>query len=351
MVRVWVLIALAAAACGGADRGYVECVDDTSCDRFDDGRCLENDLTGHRFCAYPDGACSSGMRWSDLNVEDSVSGACVGALDASVPDALIDATPVDAPQGSWSTPPIRLPFGYDDYNFRGPAISDDGHEAFFFGPRADKIGIDNLWTATRESVDTDTWSVAAYVENVNGAEAAEQYPYVSASGLELFYSRDNVLLVSKRATTSTPFQGPSLAGFSGTEPVLSEEDLVVYYFDSAASCPSNTCRYKRTRSNTSSPWSDATLVQFPGAYEHVQVSRDGHRVLLSGVTSGAPVAIASRPSVDGNWSTAEPIPEFATMTAIKIARWGYHETEMYLVMPYLIPVDDPDEIYVSRLIP
>jgi len=84
------LCSLALAACGGGDSDFVECRDDQSCDRFTGGKCLVNDATGHKFCAYPDANCESGMRWSDLDVEESIGGECV-ADDAS--DAGVDAMP------------------------------------------------------------------------------------------------------------------------------------------------------------------------------------------------------------------------------------------------------------------
>lgn len=82
---------------------FIECRDDTSC--YEGGRCIENPVTEHTFCAYPDGACPSGLRWSDLDVEQSISGTCVveAAPDANgdaMPDAMvdggIDAMPPDA---------------------------------------------------------------------------------------------------------------------------------------------------------------------------------------------------------------------------------------------------------------
>jgi sugar lactone lactonase YvrE len=54
------------------------------------GECLVNPETGHQFCAYPDMSCPDGMRWSDLDVEDGISGMCV---DIDEPDAGVDAPP------------------------------------------------------------------------------------------------------------------------------------------------------------------------------------------------------------------------------------------------------------------
>jgi hypothetical protein len=72
---------------------FIECVDATSCDRFSGGQCVVNEDTGHRFCAYPDEDCPSGMQWSDRDVETPISGTCVALVDGEAPDA---STPVDA---------------------------------------------------------------------------------------------------------------------------------------------------------------------------------------------------------------------------------------------------------------
>lgn len=76
------------AGCPGP-RDFVECEDDTSCGLRVGGKCLVNPDTDHQFCAYPDSACPNGMRWSDFDVEDSISGECV----AGGPDAGPDSTP------------------------------------------------------------------------------------------------------------------------------------------------------------------------------------------------------------------------------------------------------------------
>jgi len=82
-------------------RHPIECADDTSCGLAVGGHCLVNPDTGNQFCAYPDADCPNGMRWSDYDVEASISGTCVvqGGPDAGVdapPDASVDARVPDA---------------------------------------------------------------------------------------------------------------------------------------------------------------------------------------------------------------------------------------------------------------
>ena len=62
----------------------VQCVEDANCNRFSGGFCHTNIETGNRWCKYPDSECSSGYRYSDLDVGDGVSATCVAA-DPYVP--------------------------------------------------------------------------------------------------------------------------------------------------------------------------------------------------------------------------------------------------------------------------
>lgn len=84
------LTALALAACSGP-RDFVECVDQTSCGLAVGGQCLENPATGHQFCAYPDQGCMGGLRWSDYDVEEPISGQCVEVPDGGT-DGVVDTT-------------------------------------------------------------------------------------------------------------------------------------------------------------------------------------------------------------------------------------------------------------------
>lgn len=89
------IIALGLAACPGP-RDFIECVDQTSCGLAAGGQCLVNPATGHQFCAYPDSSCPGGFRWSDYDVESSISGTCV----SQDTDAGIDAPAIDATDGA-----------------------------------------------------------------------------------------------------------------------------------------------------------------------------------------------------------------------------------------------------------
>jgi hypothetical protein len=88
------VIALALAACPTTRPAFVECEDHSSCGLRADGECRVHLETGHQFCVYPDARCASGWRWSDLDVEASISGRCV---EVDVP--IIDANDSDVDAG------------------------------------------------------------------------------------------------------------------------------------------------------------------------------------------------------------------------------------------------------------
>lgn len=106
MNRCYPLIALAlggvALAGCPTSPAYIECEDDTSCGLAVGGHCLPNPATGHQFCQYPDGTCPGGFRWSDHDVEESISGTCVADMRDGGVDA-IDA-PIDAPINDGTIP-------------------------------------------------------------------------------------------------------------------------------------------------------------------------------------------------------------------------------------------------------
>lgn len=67
--------------------GNVQCTDDANCNSSAGGACLENPATGNQWCAYPDGECPSGSRWSDQDVGDGLGGRCVSDDVDPPPDA------------------------------------------------------------------------------------------------------------------------------------------------------------------------------------------------------------------------------------------------------------------------
>lgn len=88
----WCLVVVASAACSGPVNA-VPCEQDSNCDLTSGGRCVEA-TSGTQWCAYPDGECPAGLRFSDQSVGDGLAGDCVE--QGSSVDAGIDMAP-DAP--------------------------------------------------------------------------------------------------------------------------------------------------------------------------------------------------------------------------------------------------------------
>src|SRR5262249_46890452 len=63
---------------GCGSRKDVPCHDSTDCDLSSGGICLAV-TGGSQWCAYPDSMCSSGFRFSDLDVGDGLGGTCTDA--------------------------------------------------------------------------------------------------------------------------------------------------------------------------------------------------------------------------------------------------------------------------------
>jgi TolB protein len=88
LVVIAQVVAVSAGVLGCDSRGdFIECRDATSCGLRPGGQCLVNAATDNQFCAYPANDCPSGLRWSELDVESSISGECVAAADGGVADA------------------------------------------------------------------------------------------------------------------------------------------------------------------------------------------------------------------------------------------------------------------------
>ncbi len=68
-----IVVSLLVAGCPG--RENVQCEEDTDCDLSAAGVCTLAP-TGNKWCAYPDPACPTGMRFSDQDVGDEIGGTC-----------------------------------------------------------------------------------------------------------------------------------------------------------------------------------------------------------------------------------------------------------------------------------
>jgi len=98
-VRVASVLLLAALS-GGAGcvtRSSVQCIDESSCNLAAGGACVST-ASGNQWCAYPDALCPSGLRFSDYDIGDGLTGTCVSDqdTDAGDVDGGSDGAPGDA---------------------------------------------------------------------------------------------------------------------------------------------------------------------------------------------------------------------------------------------------------------
>ncbi len=69
----------------GSESADVECLEHANCNLESGGLCVEYRPTGHKWCQYPDESCDTGMRWSDFDTGDGLSGICVDSPDGGAP--------------------------------------------------------------------------------------------------------------------------------------------------------------------------------------------------------------------------------------------------------------------------
>ena len=74
---------VALVGCGDNGNKVFECATDSNCDRHTGGDCVVAP-SGSSWCAYPDNACATGLRYEEIEVGDGLAGMCVGS---SVADA------------------------------------------------------------------------------------------------------------------------------------------------------------------------------------------------------------------------------------------------------------------------
>jgi len=353
------VLAVGLAACGTESPSYIECRDDTSCDRFADGRCIVNPATGNQFCAYPDEDCASGMQWSDLDVEESISGTCVadGGVDGGLtdgdpsPDASVPDATTDADTRTWSEPSILANVnttGQEHY----PAITDNGLELYFsrFNTGAP---YGEIYVARRTST-SQPFNAPTAVTEVNGTNTNEISAFPSHDGLELFTSRAGLITRSTRSSPAALWSAPVDTGLTSTFATLSADDLTMYM---VSTCPAEVnggfgpCLWTSTRSARGAAWPARTHVPWPSAlqWNSASVSTDGLRMLLGSPFSGSQVraALSSRDSTSDAWGPVSVLDALALETTNQELRWNASETEIYLVADPAASGVGGFDIYVS----
>jgi hypothetical protein len=293
-------------------------------------------------------ACTGGDTFTSFDASDDDAATVDGSPldpDATTPDAMpIDAAPIDAVSGTWGTPQ-SLALNTDESETMAKAAP-SATELYFASPPNTGTVVLDLYYVTRTGPSFDWGGSRTGVGALNTTET-ETEPVVSADGLEMIFRRGATLYSSKRATTGSAWGAATTTGLSGSRPDLLADGLTLYYRDTSATCPVQTCRVKVTRSSPTAAWGDPVVesVSNTGEYQFVDFSGDGLRAMLSGPisTTVAPIAIASRATRTDAWGAPVVLSDLALYTGIRWAHWSWDETEMYLGF-----TTGGSDIYVSR---
>jgi TolB protein len=216
------LLAVALGGTGLACPNYaaVQCQTDPNCNLTTGGVCAVAG-TGNHWCAYPDGACPSGFRFSDRDVGDGLAGSCVASLDAGIDapvDAPIDTKPDAAIDGDTS-PRCRVAF---EDGIRGSFPGDGSREVWIantdgtgfvnvsnnpaddFGPSWAPNGLRIAFASNRRGLETqhrDRYDI--FVVNIDGTGLANltegsfssTAPVWSPDGTRIAFTRSGKLWV------------------------------------------------------------------------------------------------------------------------------------------------------------
>lgn len=344
-----VLAAMAAvlAACGG--RLNVECEQDSNCNTAGGGVCTTNASTGSRWCAYPDPNCPSGVRFSDLDVGDGVSGECVDSYG----DAGIDGQPGQDAALKWSEPTLLANVNTDAEE-RFPAPSKNGLE-LYFARLSTNAPYGEIFVARRSST-AQAFGAPSALTEVNGANSNEIFAVPSHSGLELFVSVAAEIFVYTRASAASQYANPVTTGIIANFVSLSADDLTMYF---VARCPmgvhngTGPCFWYSKRTAVGAAWSPPVNQPLDGTsqWSSEATSGDGLRLLVSAnySASGVPVAEQSRAAQTEGWSNTTVISTLALESTNKDARWNADGTEIFLSANPVTSSSTRHDIYVSVL--
>jgi hypothetical protein len=219
------LTLLAAGLCSCFVPFEVECGVDAHCDRFPGGLCHTNPLTERRWCSYPDPACSTGYRYSDLDVGDGVSAACTGEPPARCNPTAEFSEPVLVP---------NINSSFDD------SMSMSRDELTVYIQRVPIMLLASTRRSTAEEFPPPT--IDPTLAAVISAEGTEYLPSLSADGRLLYFHRQISpgaprMFVAARASQGDAFDEGSLIAIgsyapeAALGPAVASDGQVLYWND------------------------------------------------------------------------------------------------------------------------
>lgn len=170
-------------ACGGSSAA-VQCDKDPSCDLSSGGRCTVSP-GGSRWCAYPDGTCPSGFRFSTFQTGEGLAGVCVAPLPSdagndvppagmSCKRAVVFADSVYAQGGGHSEIWLSNLDGTNPINLSNSAATDDSP---VWSPSGEKIAFSSDRGSTTNPSHFDIYTV-----NSDGSGAINLTPGSASLG-------------------------------------------------------------------------------------------------------------------------------------------------------------------------
>lgn len=356
----------------GTSSNAVECEESANCNLEAGGACVEYTPSGHKWCQYPDVTCDSGMRWSDFDTGDDLSGVCVDASGGA--DAGVDASPVDAaiadasvldatPDAAPFPPDAEIPPDADTREWQPPVlvanvnttgaeaspdISANGLELYF-----NRVGssMNDIYVATRASTNADFGTpVAVSAVNTSGQEIA---PCISSDGLELYIGRIGTgIVVAKRSSPGAAWGTPTAIGVGSAfaaRPSITGDGLTLFFNDDDSGFEI----YKTTRPNKMAPWETPEVVSYPGTatYRDADISADGRGLLLSfpELLANTDVLASWRDDVGDGWVTLEVIPSLLDETLHpRNASWNEDASEIYITQDKSSTDFSDTNIWVTR---
>jgi Tol biopolymer transport system component len=247
----------------------------------------------------------------------------------SIDGAAIDAT-TETGCTPFSTPVLVAGVSTSDSEF-SPALTADELQLFFHGSsRAGTLGSDDIYRATRPSLDQPFDSGSVVLElSTSGAEGA---PDLTPDGLTVYFSSgrsggvgSNDIWVAKRPDLDSPFAG--LTNVSGvnssdseTGPAISSDELELYFSSRRPGGPGTVNVWVATRASRAESFGTPVLFAVANIGESQgssTISEDGLTLIFGSTPPGGrnELYMTTRPDRSSSFSAASLVTELNSDSA------------------------------------
>ncbi|MFH1884077.1 MAG: LamG-like jellyroll fold domain-containing protein [Planctomycetota bacterium] len=230
--------------------------------------------------------------------------------------------------------PTKVPNVNSFFEDSGPHISPDGLELYFHSgrPHGANGGCNDIWLSKR-STTAQPWSAPVMLDPPINSHWPQASPYLSADGLELYftdgwpglYSPDDCepnpggygsgdLWVSRRATKEGPWGNPENLGptvnseYGEDQPSISSDGLSLYFMSNRLGGFGNTDLYVTTRQTKDDPWDKPVNLGNrinTGWYESTpHISPDGLSLFFAQGSFSTDIFVSRRTTTTNPWGQA-----------------------------------------------